>query len=157
MSYWYGNGWLSGMKNILPFVYTFFILCLVLNCSAVPMNNLHYQREWMLVEFDNFTRQQLIENKAEINLTGEKTGSNKMKGNALMGCNKIFFVAEFKNNERMKISGLGSTEMACNNSSLEDAFLRKFEKMNRYTIKGHWLTLSDRDGNKMKFIASDWD
>nr|WP_314493310.1 META domain-containing protein [uncultured Chryseobacterium sp.] len=111
----------------------------------------------MLVEFDDFTRQQLIENKAEINLTGEKTGNNKIKGNASMGCNKILYVTEFKKNGRLKISGLGSTEMACKNSSLEDDFLRKFDKMNRYTIVGHQLILSDKGGNKMKFIAADWD
>ena len=86
------------MKNFLPFLFAFFILNLVLNCSATQPNNPHYQREWMLISFDAFTKQQLIEKSAGINLTGEKI-KNQVKGSATMGCNKIFFNAEIKNYE----------------------------------------------------------
>lgn len=144
------------MKNILSLVFAFFILNLVLSCSAAKSNSPHYQREWMLVSFDQFTKQELIENKAGINLTGEKT-ENQVKGSAAMGCNKIFFTTEFKNNGKLKISNLGSTEMACQNMSLENAFIKKFGNMTHYTIEGHRLTLSDKNGNEMKFIAADWD
>lgn len=127
------------------------------NCSASKMNNSqHYQREWMMISFDQFTKAQLIENKAEINLTGEKTG-NVAKGSAKMGCNNIFFKIEFKNNRKINISEIGNTEMACKNMELENAFLKKFGNMKNYTIEGHRLTLSDGSGNKMEFIAADWD
>lgn len=144
------------MKNILSLVFAFFILNLVLNCSAAKSNNPHYQREWMLVSFDQFPKQELIENKAGINLTGEKINT-EAKGSANMGCNKIFFTTEIKNNGKLKISNLGSTEMACQNMSLENAFLKKFGNMTHYKIEGHRLTLSDKNGNEMKFIAADWD
>lgn len=144
------------MKNILSLAFAFFILNLVLNCSAAKSNNPHYQREWMLVSFDQFPKQELIENKAGINLTGEKINT-EVKGSAAMGCNKIFFTTEFKNNGKLNISNLGSTEMACQNMSLENAFIKKFGNMTNYKIEGHRLTLSDKNGNEMKFIAADWD
>ncbi len=144
------------MKNFLSFLFAFFILNLVLNCSATQPNNPHYQREWMLISFDAFTKQQLIEKSAGINLTGEKI-KNQVKGSATMGCNKIFFNAEIKNKGKIKISNLGSTEMACQNRSIEDRFMKKFGNMSHYKIEGHRMTLSDKNGNEMKFIAADWD
>jgi len=144
------------MKNIILSLFSVFILTMVLNCSASKINNQHYQREWMMVSFDQFTKQQLIENKAEINLTGEKTG-NLVKASGKMGCNSIFFQIELKNNGKVKISEIGSTEMACQNMALENAFMKKFGSMNNYLIEGHRLTLSDNNGNEMKFIAADWD
>lgn len=145
------------MKNIILRFFALFILTMLSNCSASKMNNSqHYQREWMMVSFDQFTKLQLTGNKAEINLTGEKT-ENLVKGSARMGCNNILFQIEFKNNGKVNISGIGSTEMACKNMELENAFLKKFGNMKNYTIEGHRLTLSDGSGNKMEFIAADWD
>ncbi|WP_258319598.1 META domain-containing protein [Chryseobacterium chendengshani] len=144
------------MKNILSGPFIFFIFISVLNCSASQVNNQHYQREWMMVSFDQFTKQQMIENKAEINLTGEKSG-NKVKGTATMGCNSIFFLAELKNNGKISISEVGSTMTACKNMELENAFTKKFESMTNYKIEGHQLILSDHYGNEMQFIAADWD
>ena len=144
------------MKNTILSLITIFVLTLVLNCSASKVNNQHYQREWMMVSFDQFTKQQLIENNAKINLTGEKTG-NQIKGTATMGCNQIFFLAELRNNGKVKISGIGSTEMACQNMEVENAFMKTFGNMKNYLIEGHRLTLFDNAGSEMKFIAADWD
>jgi len=116
----------------------------------------HYQREWMMISFDHFTKSQLIENKAAIDLTGEKTG-NVVKGSAKMGCNTIFFQAEFKNNGKIHILEIVNTEMACKNRELETAFLKNFGNMKNYTVEGHRLTLSDGSENTMEFIAADWD
>ncbi|MDY0929744.1 META domain-containing protein [Chryseobacterium sp. CFBP8996] len=144
------------MKNILSFLFAFFILNLVINCSVVKSNNQHYQREWMMVSFDGFTKEQLVKNKAEINLT-EPAKDGKIKGTAMMGCNRMFFTLEFKSKNRVKISGLGSTLMACQEMNLETEFSKVFEKMTRYEINGHFLTLYDENGTQMKFIAADWD
>lgn len=119
-------------------------------------SNQYYQRQWMMVSFDQFTKLQLTDNKAEINLTGQKVG-NVVKGSAKMGCNSIFFKIEFKNNEKINISEITSTEMACKNMELENAFLKNFRNMKNYVIEGHRLTLSDGLGNQMEFIAADWD
>lgn len=144
------------MKNILSFLFAFFILNLVANCSAVKSNNQHYQREWMMVSFDGFTKEQLVKNKAEINLT-EPVKDGKIRGTAMMGCNRMFFTLEFKSKSKVRISGLGSTLMACQDMEIEDNFTKVFEKMTRYEIDGHFLTLYDDKGAQMKFVAADWD
>lgn len=81
----------------------------------------------------------------------------KIRGSAYMGCNRLFFFSEFKNNGKLKISGIGSTMMACPDMELEDEFSRSFKEMSHYQIEGHFLTLTDNQGHVMKFIASDWD
>ena len=144
------------MKNILSFLFVFFILVLVVNCSAVKPNNQHYQREWMMVSFDGFNKEQLVKNKAEINLT-EPIKNGKIRGTAMMGCNRMFFTLEFKSKGKVKISGLGSTLMACQEMEIEDKFTKVFEKMTRYEINGHFLSLYDEKGAQMKFVAADWD
>ncbi len=74
-----------------------------------------------------------------------------------MGCNSMFFTSAFKKGGKVKISGVGSTLKACQNMELETAFAQKFDKMTRYSIEGHFLTLSDDSGHSMKFVAADWD
>ena len=83
------------MKKILLSIFAVLLLGLVLNCSAVPDKNPSLQRQWMLVSFDGFSKEQLIANKAEMNLTASMV-DNKIQGNAYMVCNQMSFVTEFK-------------------------------------------------------------
>lgn len=144
------------MKKILLPLLTVLFLGLMFNCSAVPDKNPYLQRQWMMVSFDGFSKDQLIAHKAEINLTG-KTEKGKMYGNAYMGCNQMAFTSEFKKDGTVKITQGVSTLKACQNMDLETAFQKKFETMTKYSVEGHFLTLSDNQGNKMKFVAADWD
>lgn len=144
------------MKKIMLSIFTVLCLGFVLNCSSVPVKNHHIQREWMLVSFGNYVKEDLIKNNAKIDLTSP-VENGKIKGKAFMGCNKIFFTSEFKSSGKVKISGIGSTLMACQNMKLENDFSKNFKNITSYKIEGHFLTLSDNEGNSMKFIASDWD
>jgi len=144
------------MKKILIAFFAVLFLGALINCSAVPEKNPALQRHWMLVSFDRFSKEELIKNKAEINLTGAME-KGKIKGSAHMGCNSMFFTSEFKNGGKIKISGVGSTLKTCQNMELETAFSQKFDKMTSYSIEGHFLTLTDDNGNSMKFVAADWD
>lgn len=144
------------MKKILLSVFTVLFLSLIFNCSTVQVKNPHIQREWMLISFDNFTKNELIKNKAGINLTAPKE-NGKIRGSAFMGCNNMFFSSEFKSNGKVKISGVGSTMKACQNIDLETKFSKSFQNMTKYSVEGHFLTLSDDHGNTMKFVAADWD
>ncbi len=110
----------------------------------------------MLVSFKNYQKPDLIQHKAGINLT-IPAEDGKIKGNASLGCNRIFFSSEFKNNGKLKISGLGSAMKACPDMKLEDDFSRSFEGMTSYSVEGQFLTVKDGQGNAMKFIAADWD
>lgn len=144
------------MKKIFPAILTVLCLGLILNCSSAAVKNPNLQREWMLVSFKNYTKEDLIKNKAKIDLTSSAE-NGKIKGGAFMGCNKMFFTSEFKSSGKVKISGVGSTLMACQNMKLEDDFSKRFKNITNYKIEGHFLTLSDDQGNLMKFVAADWD
>lgn len=127
------------------------IILLTISCSSQGQLP-HYNREWMLVEFQGFTKDELMKNKANINLT------QKEKGNAKMGCNNMFFSYKIKNNHRIEFSQIGSTMMYCDgNMKLEQDFGKLLPTMKHYEIKGHFLTLKNDSGQTMKFVAADWD
>ncbi|MFZ4930530.1 META domain-containing protein [Chryseobacterium sp. Mn2064] len=144
------------MKKILLSLLTVLFLGVVVNCSSIPDKNLNLQRQWMMVSFDGFSKDQLIANKAEINLTSSIV-NGKIQGSSYMGCNRMSFTSEFKKGGKVKISQGASTMKACEDMKLETTFQKKFETMTTYSIEGHFLTLSDGKGNIMKFVAADWD
>ena len=111
------------------------------------------KRKWILVEFQGFTKEELIEKKAYLDLTHLEKG-----GGAKMGCNSIFFSVKLKNNHRINFSGVGSTMMYCDgNMKLEENFGKLLPTITKYQVKGHFLTLKNKNGQTMKFIAEDWD
>ena len=111
------------------------------------------KRKWILVEFQGFTKEELIEKKAYLDLTHLEKG-----GGAKMGCNSIFFSVKLKNNHRINFSGVGSTMMYCDgNMKLEENFGKLLPTITKYQVKGHFLTLKNKNGQTMKFVAEDWD
>lgn len=117
------------------------------------MQNLH--KKWMLVEYKNFTKEELVKLEAHIDLTKNSESPNRYT--AKMGCNGMFFTAEF-NKGKAKFSGVGSTMMYCDGRmKLEESFGNDLPNMNQYKIEGHFLTLSNPNGDKMKFVEQDWD
>lgn len=111
------------------------------------------KRKWMLVEFQGFTKEELIQKKAYLDLTHLDKG-----GGAKMGCNSIFFSVKLKNNHRINFSGVGSTMMYCDgNIKLEENFGKLLPTITKYQVKGHFLTLKNKNGQTMKFVAEDWD
>lgn len=111
------------------------------------------KRKWMLVEFQGFTKEELIQKKAYLDLTHLDKG-----GGAKMGCNSIFFSVKLKNNHRINFSGVGSTMMYCDgNMKLEENFGKLLPTITKYQVKGHFLTLKNKNGQTMKFVAEDWD
>lgn len=153
---WYENGRTILMKKIGILLLGILFLGINLSCSSIPEKKPPVQRQWMLVSFGNFNKDLMVKNRAGIDLTSPME-HGKIRGGAFMGCNKMFFTAEFRNNGSMKISGLGSTMMACKDMKLESAFGRSFERITKYSVEGHFLTFSDEKGVVMKFVAADWD
>jgi len=144
------------MKKLLLSLFTVLLLSVVLNCSSVPAKDPFLQRQWMLIDFDGFSKDELIDIEAEMNLT-----ANMVKGKILarvyMGCNRMSFISEFTKGGKVKISKGVSTMKACRNMDLETSFQKKIETMNKYSVEGHFLILTDGNGNSMKFVAADWD
>ncbi|MFN3272523.1 MAG: META domain-containing protein [Cloacibacterium caeni] len=111
------------------------------------------KRKWMLVELQGFTKEELIQKKAYLDLTHLERG-----GGAKMGCNSIFFSVKLKNNHKINFSGVGSTMMYCDgNVKLEENFGKLLPTITKYQVKGHFLTLKNKNGQTMKFVAEDWD
>ncbi|MBN9337480.1 MAG: META domain-containing protein [Chryseobacterium sp.] len=116
------------------------------------MENIH--RKWMLIEYKDFTKDELTKLEANMDLTKNSDVLNRYT--TKMGCNGMFFTAEF-NKGKAKFSGVGSTMMYCEGRmKLEELFVKDLPKMNHYKIEGHFLTLTDGTIS-MKFVAADWD
>jgi len=133
-------------------------IIIFITCSSAKNNNSETQnihRKWMMTEYKNFTKEELVKLNAYIDLSENPVVKNKY--GAKMGCNNMFFTAEFKNG-KAKFSQIGSTMMYCEGRmKLEEAFGKDLPEMNTYKIEGHFLILSDGKENRMKFVAADWD
>ena len=143
------------MKKIIAGFVALVAIIILSNCTSqtnVPENT---KREWMLVEFQDFTKEMMMNNKANLNLTPQ---NEKGKFSANMGCNSMLGSATFSSNGTVKFSDIGSTMMYCDKAmDLEAAFAKELPAMTNYKVEGHYLTLSNASGKKMKFVAADWD
>lgn len=143
------------MKKISVLFTTLFFLIISINCSSQKMNQDNLKRQWMLVSFKNFEKSFLVKNKAQLDMSSAKTKDNY---SIFMGCNNMFVVANFEKNGTVKFGDMGTTMKYCEgNMKLEKEFSAALANMNSYKIEGHQLTLSDKEGNKMIFVAADWD
>lgn len=144
------------MKNYFQNLLLFTGLLLLINCSTQKISSEHLNREWMLAEFQGFTKDLMIKNKAKLDLS--KTTTSDKKFTAKMGCNNIFGEVDFIGTGKVTFSKIGSTEMFCaQNMELETAFVQILPTFTSYQITGHYLTLTNQKGDLMKFIAADWD
>jgi heat shock protein HslJ len=145
------------MKIVFKYFTIVVILLLIINCKTKTVeptfenNPEQLKRVWMLVEFQNFKKEELIINEAQMNFTDLKNTFAKM------GCNQISFSIDIKKN---KIKFLNSirTEMYCEKKmELEDTFLKSLSETYSYIIKGQTLTLFNSKNEKIVFVAQDWD
>lgn len=144
------------MKNLLKISILFFVVAVLFGCTARKPDYTSLHRQWMLVEFKDYSKEFLAKNKANLDLSATKSPENQY--NAFMGCNRLFMTAEFKQAGQVEFSKIGSTMMYCaENMNLEYEFAKYLPAMTHYTIQGHILSLTDGHGNRMKFIAADWD
>lgn len=134
----------------------FFTLCVVLFSCATKKepkvdNALMLKRVWMLVAFDTYTKAELVEKKAFLDLTQPERAAAKM------GCNQMSFEYTIKNNTEINFQQGLATRMFCQDMKLENAFSKTLPTITNYELKGHQLTLTNKEGAKMVFIAQDWD
>lgn len=135
---------------------TVFALLFLTNCASLLKVPDKINREWKLIEFQNFSKDLMVKNNANLNLS--TTSATSKRFSAKMGCNQMFGEATFMNSGKVTFSSLGSTMMFCDkNMDLETAFGSELPKMTSYKVEGQFLILSDYKGNKMKFMAADWD
>ena len=143
------------MKKIKYGFLAVFTMLLLANCTTQTKVPENVKREWMLVEFQDFSKDLMVSSKANLNLTKQ---NNPGRFSANMGCNNLFGQVIFDQNATVKFSEMGSTMMFCDKSiDLEAAFGKELPLMTNYKVEGHFLTLSNASGMKMKFVAADWD
>lgn len=141
------------MKQIIALL----VMCLGLASCATPKSvDSSLNREWMLTEFSGFSKEQLVKNKARLQLN-QNEDQKGFLGSANMGCNTMNFDIVPQNNNSFLVKPQMMTAMACNDMKLEQSFSNIFEGTFQYQIDGHFLTLTNKKGQKMKFIAADWD
>ncbi len=140
------------MKNVKQFL-NFFLIFLIFQTHNInaQSNNSDLKRVWMLVEFQQFKRTYLVQLKAKMDLT------NLKRPFAKMGCNNIGFQLKVYKT-KLKLTKVFRSKMVCDSiMDLENEFCKLLPDYQYYKIAKHQLTLKNAKGNKMVFIAQDWD
>lgn len=144
------------MKIVMRFLFAVMFLCLMNACITKKVNFQPIHRQWMLVEFQNYSRAFLLSKEAQLDLSLTKSPKNQYRAD--MGCGNIFMNAVFENNGTCEFTNIRNINSYCvDNMQLENNFEKALATMKFFSVKGHTLELSDGKGSKMKFTASDWD
>jgi len=104
----------------------------------------------MLVEFKEYKKEYFVEKKAFLDMTNSENVS------ANMGCITQNFSYSIKNNS-IKFEEKIRINMKCQEMKLDIDFANSIIEMNSFSINAHKLTLTAVNGDKMVFIAQDWD
>ena len=144
------------MKRYFILLITFALLlfsCKVREQKVLPKE---LQREWMMVEFRDFKKDELVGLKAGIQFSDSEKKEIVLSGFA--GCNRVFATVKFSGKEDVEFTKTSSTEKFCaNKMNVENEFLKALPNITKYKIDGHFLTFYNKTGEEIKFIASDWD
>jgi heat shock protein HslJ len=147
---------MKSLKIVLSVLFSSFLLWSCTSQTTKFADSENLQREWMLVSFQDFSKDFLMKSNARINLI--PNAENPHQYSAEMGCNNLFFTAKIMSGNKIEFSQVGSTMMFCEGiMDLESAFGKTLPNMNSYKIEGHYLTLLDGLGKEMRFVAADWD
>lgn len=110
-------------------------------------------RQWMLTGMEGFTKEELMQAKAGIDLTNSENAHSKV------GCNNMRLKTILQPDNRVQFTNLSVTKMYCAPfMKLEAAYIEKLQQVRMYTIEGHLLKLKDGAGNWLiTAVAADWD
>ena len=134
---------------ILVSIFTFSCNCKK-NVSETQTQTIN--RVWMLVEFIDYKKEYFVERKAFLDMTNSERATSKM------GCNNLSFSYSIKDGKTIQFSQGIATRMFCqDNMKLETDFLASITTINSFSINAHKLTLTASNGEKMVFVAQDWD
>lgn len=139
------------MKTTLVFL----ISTILFSCNSKKEVNekaiQNTNRVWMLAEFQDFKKEDLIKKEAQLDLR------DSIRATVKMGCNSLSFTYKIKKDFKITFTSGISTMMACEDMQLEDKFSTAITKITSYKIEGHTLTLLNEAQEKMVFVAQDWD
>ena len=131
-----------------------FVLCfIILSCSSQKRLDPKLKRDWKLIEFSNFNKQLLMQYNVGMDLAQKHTV-------VYAGCKtqQISFVV--KSEKEVKIWVNPNPVESCSeeiNGNLRLRLNGFLKGTKEYIVEGHFLTLYNSDGSKIKFVAADWD
>ena len=126
------------------------IFTITISCSS-KKNTQNINRVWMLVEYKDYKKEYFVEQKAFLDMTNPEKATSKMD------CNNLSFSYKIDKSSITFSQGI-ATRMYCqNNMKLETDFLNEIPSIKNYKVEGHFLTLTSNNGEKMRFVAQDWD
>lgn len=130
----------------------FMLMMFVFSCkskfSKTPQD---FNKKWMLIEFNDFKKEKLIEKECFIDFR------NKENARAEMGCNGLGFEYSIKENNKISFSQITTTYIFCEDNAIESDFLKVVHLIDSYKIEGHKLYLKTNSNQELIFIAEDWD
>lgn len=129
------------------FSYTLLISCK----TRMEETNQNIHRKWMLVQFNDFQKEELTAKKCFLDLTDEANAS------ANMGCNSIGFVYTIEGESAIMFKEARTTHMYCEDHAIESQFLKVSQSITSYKIEGHKLYLKTNSNKELIFVAEDWD
>jgi glutathione peroxidase len=120
--------------------------------TAINASGQNLHRVWMLTEFQNFKKEDLVKLEAKLDLT------NPERAAAKMGCNNLSFGYKTIGNSEIIFSQGIATKMYCEGRmGLENKFSTEITTIKTYKLEGQKLILSDDKNQIMVFVAQDWD
>jgi len=127
----------------ITFLTPFLLTLIIFSCKSTPdhfitSNNIITDKYWKLIELNG--KKITAEQQAKEAHVVLKTEENRITGNG--GCNSFFGTYQLLPGDRIQISPLGSTKMACLNDNVEDEFLKILAIADNYTIKNDTLSLN---------------
>ncbi|WP_205702846.1 META domain-containing protein [Botryobacter ruber] len=143
------------MKPLTPFLMPFLVLFLMLMSACTIKNQTVaggqaslQDTDWMLVSVGD--QVVTVEQDNRTSYIHFEKEDNKLKG--FGSCNNFFGRYQL-DGATLKLSGIGSTRMACPNMQLETKLLQALEKVTSYSISDQLLTLYQNNNAVATFRA----
>lgn len=128
------------------------LFCFLATCMGKKQNpEPMFARQWMLIQYKDYKKPYLIEKKAAITISKDQSA------NIYMGCNNAGAQIKIKGDNQIQFLNIMSTEMACEDMNLESDIFMTLSAVGNYKLEGHYLYLYTKNGDSLKFVASDWD
>jgi heat shock protein HslJ len=106
-------------------------------------------RSLSLVRISKSGKMEMVDNNAIPSISFDKK-NGRISGKA--GCNRYFGKVSF-DQQRISISGVGSTQMACSDMEIESLYLKHLTAVNRYQLSGNNLQLFRDQELLLQFIV----
>ena len=107
------------------------------------------QRPLSLVRISKSGKMEIVDNNVVPSISFDKR-NGRISGKA--GCNRYFGKVSF-DQQRIFISGVGSTQMACTDMEIESLYLKHLTAVNRYQLSGNNLQLFSDQELLLQFIV----